>query len=188
MDAGIPISTEVRAIDRPGALQIALLVGVFAAATAVGAQVRIPLPYTPVPITLQTFVVLLAGTVLGAGWGAVSIGLYLVAGAVGAPVFAGGGAGMTHLTGATSGYLLALPAAAYLAGWLPGESPRRIRLYLSLLLSGLFVLSVGTLWLGLLFGRGLGSAAALGFWPFLAGDLVKTAAAAELGLRLGRRA
>jgi biotin transport system substrate-specific component len=174
-------------MDRPQIVQIVLLVGGFAVATAVGAQVRIPLPFTPVPITLQTFVVMLGGAVLGPGWGAFSIGLYIAAGAFGAPVFSGGGAGLTHLTGATAGYLYALPLAAYLAGWLTSGSPGRLRLYGALLLAGFLILGLGTLWLGLLFERDLGTAAALGFWPFLPGDIVKTVAAAELARLIGRR-
>ena len=187
MESGIRVRTESAAgvSDRPWIL--ALWVIGFAAATALGAQVRIPLPFTPVPITLQTFVVLLAGLVLGPGWGAVSIGLYVGAGALGAPVFSAGGFGMTHLTGATGGYIIALPVSAYLAGWLSGKGTERIRVYVALLAAGLFVLVVGTFWLGLLFSRGLSAAAAIGFWPFLVGDLVKTVAASEAGLLIGRR-
>ena len=187
MDGGTPIRALDGSVERVRITRTVLLVGGFAVAAAIGAQVRIPLPFTPVPITLQTFVVLLAGAVLGPGWGAFSIGLYVAAGAFGAPVFSGGGAGIGHLTGATAGYLLALPPAAYLAGWLAHPAGGRRRLYGALLLAGFLVLGFGTLWLGLLFERDLATAAALGLWPFLAGDLVKTVAAAEAARLIGRR-
>ncbi len=186
MDGGAPAHTAEQSLTGSNTLRILIRVAAFTLAMAIGAQVRIPLPFTPVPITLQTFVVLCAGLVLGAGWGAVSAGLYVALGAVGAPVFTAGGAGLAHLTGATAGYLLALPVAAYLAGWLSGSEMRRQRVYPALFLAGLLILFIGTSWIALLFGRGVAEAAALGFWPFLVGDVVKTVAAAEVGIRIGR--
>jgi biotin transport system substrate-specific component len=172
---------------RNRAIEIAMWVTAFTVATALSAQVRIPLPFTPVPLTLQTFFVLLAGVVIGPGWGTLSIGLYVAAGAMGFPVFSGGGAGLAHLSGATSGYLLACPLAAYLAGALSGSELRRPRVYAALLLSGLFILAAGTIWLSLLLDLSFTEALAAGFWPFIIGDLVKTVASAEIGLIIGRR-
>lgn len=186
MEGGVPARTAEQSLTGGRTFQILIRVAAFSLAMIIGAQMRIPLPFTPVPITLQTFVVLCAGLVLGAGWGAVSAGLYLVLGAVGAPVFSAGGAGLVHLTGATAGYLLALPAAAYLAGWLSGSEMRRRKVYPAFFLAGLLILFIGTSWLALLFGRGVTEAAAIGFWPFLVGDVVKTVAAAEIGMRIGR--
>ena len=187
MRSGVFTRAANEPLTRSRTVETAVWVAAFALATALSAQVRIPLPDTPVPITLQTFFVLLAGAVLGPGWGAFSMGLYLVIGTMGLPVFTGGGSGIAHLTGATAGYLLACPPAAYLAGMLTGGTQKRSRLYPALLVSGLFILAAGTSWLALLLDLNLGAAAAAGFWPFLAGDLVKTAAAAELGLVIGRR-
>jgi biotin transport system substrate-specific component len=169
------------------AVEVAVWVSAFTLATALSAQVRIPLPFTPVPITLQTLFVLLAGAVIGPGWGALSMGLYLAIGAMGVPVFSGGGSGFLHLTGATTGYLLACPAAAYLAGMLSGRELLRYRLYPALLISGLFILAAGTLWLALFYRWSAATALAAGFWPFIIGDLVKTVAAAEMGMLIGRR-
>ena len=174
-------------LTRNRAIEIALWVTAFTIATALSAQVRIPLPFTPVPLTLQTFFVLLAGVVLGPGWGTLSIGLYVAVGAMGIPVFSGGGAGLAHLSGATAGYLLACPLAAYLAGVLSGSHLKRLRVYAALLASGLFILVAGTIWLSLLMDLSLIEAAAAGFWPFIIGDLVKTAASAEIGMIIGRR-
>lgn len=187
MQTGILTHASTRPLVRSRSLQIAMWVSAFTIATALSAQVRIPLPFTPVPLTLQTFFVLLAGVVLGPGWGALSQGLYLAIGAAGLPVFQGGGAGLTCLSGITAGYLLSFPVAAYLAGMVIGSSLKRLRVYSALLVSGLFILAAGTAWLAFLRGTSLWQEAQFGFWPFIAGDLIKTAAAAELGLRIGRR-
>src|SRR5437763_10349827 len=97
-------------------LTIAGVVG-FALALAAASQVAIPLPFTPVPITLQPLVVVLAGLMLGPVAGAASMVLYLAAGAAGLPVFAPIGApGIARFFGPTGGYLLAYPIAAYVAG------------------------------------------------------------------------
>ena len=88
----------------------------FALLTALGAFVRIPLPFTPVPVTLQTFFVLAAGIYLGSRDAALSQLGYLAIGAVGLPVFAGGGAGFGHFLGVTGGYLIAFPIAAAMVG------------------------------------------------------------------------
>src|SRR5437763_10199077 len=95
------------------------LVGIvgFAAAVAAASQIAIPLPWTPVPITLQPMLVILAGMLLGPAAGAASMLLYLTAGAAGLPVFTPLGApGFARFLGPTGGYLIAYPAAAYIAG------------------------------------------------------------------------
>jgi len=90
----------------------------FAALTGAVAWFRIPLPFTPVPITLQTLMVLLSGAVLGPYYGAVSMGIYLALGAIGLPVFAGGSSGVGALLGPTGGYLFSYPVAAFVIGFL----------------------------------------------------------------------
>src|SRR5262249_45308872 len=96
---------------RAGALEHALLILGASLVTALAAQVAIPLPWTPVPLTGQTFAVLLTGAVLGARGAFLAQLLYLIEGAAGLPVFAGGAAGMLKLIGPTGGYLLAVPFA-----------------------------------------------------------------------------
>src|SRR3954465_6955230 len=95
----------------------ALVVG-FSLLIALSAQVMIPLPWTPVPLTGQTFAVLLTGALLGPRLGALAMLAYLLEGAAGLPFFRGGASGVTHFTGATAGYLFAFPAAAYVTGYL----------------------------------------------------------------------
>src|SRR5436305_14263934 len=112
--------------DRPSFVaDHAALIGVvgFALAVAAASQIAIPLPFTPVPITLQPMLVILAGMMLGPGAGAASMLLYLAAGALGLPVFTPIGApGIARFLGPTGGYLIAYPAAAYVAGWLTARS------------------------------------------------------------------
>ncbi|MBI2139573.1 biotin transporter BioY [Candidatus Woesearchaeota archaeon] len=90
----------------------------FAALTAAVSPVKIPLGFTPVPITLQTLMVLLSGAMLGPGYGALSMVIYLLLGALGLPVFAGGGSGIASLFGPSGGYLFSYPIAAFAVGYL----------------------------------------------------------------------
>src|SRR6476659_8985067 len=91
----------------------------FAAAVAAASQIAIPIPGTPVPFTLQPMLVVLAGILLGPAAGATSMLLYLLAGAAGLPVFTPIGLpGIARFFGPTGGYLIAYPAAAFVAGWL----------------------------------------------------------------------
>ena len=154
----------------------ALGVVAFAVATALGAQVAVWLPWTPVPVTLQPLFVILAGAMLGPRLGALSIGAYVAVGALGAPVFANGGAGLPWLLGPTGGYLLAAPVAAFAAGAVAGRDGD-LRLVAGL------VLGVATMYLGGVAqlvgvtGQTLSAAAAAGVAPFLVGDATKVALA-----------
>ena len=153
-------------------------VALFVIATAIGARISVPIPLSPVPMTLQTLFVLLAGAVLGPKLGAASQLAYLAAGIAGLPVFVGG-AGLAYLLGPTGGYLMTFPIAAYLAGVVVDRVPRRGiagagMLFVALFLVSLVVLLGGAAWLGVLTGD-LARALALGFVPFLVGDVVKVA-------------
>src|SRR6185503_6906981 len=106
------------ALPRPGVLHNGLLIVGASVVTALAAQLAIPLPWSPVPITGQTFAVLLSGAVLGARRAFLAQVLYLAEGAIGLPVFAGGALGVAKLLGPTGGYLIAFPFAAALTGWL----------------------------------------------------------------------
>jgi biotin transport system substrate-specific component len=90
----------------------------FAALTGAVAWFNIPLPFTPVPITLQTLMVLLSGALLGAYIGAMAMIIYLLLGMIGLPVFAGGSSGIGAILGPTGGYLLSYPIAAFVVGWM----------------------------------------------------------------------
>ncbi|WP_456446596.1 biotin transporter BioY [Deinococcota bacterium DY0809b] len=165
---------------------LAVLAG--AGFVALLAQVALPLPFTPVPVTLQTLGVLLVGAALGSRLGAQALGLYLAAGAAGLPVFAGGGAGAAWLLGPTGGYLLGFIAAAWLAGALVerfAADRRPLAAFLALLLASAAIYAFGLTGLAgwtLLAGKpvSLPGLLTLGFYPFVLGDLLKAGLAAAL--------
>ena len=164
----------------------------FAVMTALGAPVRIPLPWTPVPITLQTLFVSLAGATLGPVLGPASQGLYLAAGAAGAPLFAGGLGGLAYLMGGpTTGYLLGFVPATACTGWLVRrrEAPGILWTLLSMAAGVLTVYACGVAWLAWSLNLSLTAALAQGLLPFLLGDAVKLCAAVGLvrGSRRGSR-
>ncbi|MDP2955287.1 MAG: biotin transporter BioY [Longimicrobiales bacterium] len=152
----------------------------FVLAMSFGAYVAVPLPWTPVPMTLQPLFVLLAGAVLGPRAGAGAMAGYLMVGAAGAPVFSLGGAGLPWLLGPTGGYLVAMPAAAWLVGAAAGRDAGWLRLL------GALTLGMATIYLGglahlfLLTRQEIGALLAVGVLPFLAGDVTKILAAALL--------
>jgi len=156
----------------------------FAALIAVCAQVSVPM--VPVPMTLQTWAVLLAGLVLGTHWGTVSVGLYLLAAAVGLPVLSDRRSGIEALTGPTAGYLVGFPIVAALAGAMWRSDRFRSPWIMIASLSGLhaIVLVLGATWLA----RSVGIEAAVsgGLLPFLPGAVVKSVAAWATWLGLAR--
>lgn len=159
------------------------LVG-FAVALAAASQVAIPLPFTPVPITLQPLVVVLAGLMLGPVVGAASMVLYLAAGAVGLPVFAPLGApGIARFFGPTGGYLIAYPAAAFLAGALARRGPSLLGRWLAATAGVVVILAGGVAQLAIL-DASLGRALVFGLTPFALLDVVKAFVAALIA---GRR-
>ena len=142
------------------------------------AQVRVPLPFTPVPLTGQTFAVLLAAAALGSRGGAASLALYAALGCLGLPVFAGGAAGLAYALGPTGGYLLGFVIAAWVTGRLAERGlDRRLRTaWLPFLAGTLVIYLCGAGWLAL--SLGVEKALALGVLPFLIGDVIKVGLAA----------
>src|SRR6478672_1897177 len=110
---------------------------------AVAAQVVVPLPFTPVPMTLQPLAVLVVGGLLGAAAGVSALILYIALGALGFPVFAAGGSGVLHLIGPTGGYLLAFPVAAGVAGALVRPAPSSVLRVLVACAIGMVIIHVG---------------------------------------------
>ena len=156
-----------------------LLITVGALFVAILAQVKIPLPFTPVPLTGQTFAVLLVAAVMGSKRGAASMAVYIALGAFGLPVFAGGAAGMAYLSGATLGYLIGFVAAAYVVGLLAERGlERNIRTsILPFLVGTIIIYACGVSWLTILLGS-FSKAVAAGLVPFVVGDIIKLVAAA----------
>lgn len=161
---------------------------VFAAMTGVAAQIRIPLPFSPVPITGQTFAVLAAGVLLGRSYGGFSMASYVALGAAGVPWFNGGGAGLSYLAGPTGGYMLGFIAAAMIIGYLTDKYPaaRGFAPMLGIMLAVNFLVihGLGLAWLGIFLTIIKGSTVtlpalfAMGTAPFIAGDVAKAVAAA----------
>lgn len=150
---------------------VAVLLGT--ALVAAAAQVAVPLPGTPVPMTLQPLAVLIVGGLLGPWLGAASLLLYLALGAAGMPVFTPVGLpGVARLIGPTGGYLLAYPLAAFAVGRIAGDGAQLARLGLAAL-AGLVLIHLGGLAQLLILTGSLTRAAQFGTFPFLAADLVK---------------
>ena len=159
----------------------ALLVLGFSLVTALSAQLAVPLPFSPVPVTGQTFGVLLTGALLGPRLGFLSLLLYLAEGACGLPFFAGGGFGLARLFVPTGGYLLAFPLAAALVGWLAtrGWDRRPLSMLAAMLLGSGMIYSLGAAQLSHFVGVPRAFTIA-GILPFLPGDAVKALLVAGL--------
>jgi len=143
-----------------GALFLALL-----------AQVKIPLGFTPVPLSFQTLAVMLVTIFLGPKRGPSAVSLYLLIGACGFPVLAGGASGASHFFGATGGYLLGFLVQSLLISRLVKLTHSNVRIFLTLLLTSFAQLGLGVLWLGQFVG--FKNVLFLGFFPFILGDLFK---------------
>ena len=163
--------------------QKAVLALGFACLTGLAAQLKVYLPWTPVPVSGQTFAVLLGAVLLGRGWGGISQVVYVGLGAAGVPWFAGWGGGIGVLAGPTGGYLVGFVAAAFLVGHVVDrhKGARRLPVMLGLVLGSSFGVVYGLgllqlyLWLTLVQGNpvGLGPLLQMGALPFVVGDLVK---------------
>lgn len=158
----------------PRQLSLALGIAVFVLLMVLAANVYLPLPFTPVPATLQTLVVLASAALLGRK-AALSQILYLALGAAGLPVFAGAWGGWARIFGPTGGYLLGFVLAAFLAGWFIESQARNSVLSLAAMAGGaLLILAVGTVRLWFLFKIDLVKAFYIGMLPFIPGDILKT--------------
>jgi len=162
----------------------ACAMAIVTALTAIAAQVSIPLPFTPVPFTMQPMIVLLGGAALGARLGASSQALYLLLGIAGLPVFAASATlppGAARLLGPTGGYLMSYPLAAFVAGWLAerGFDRRYLSAVVAMAAGLAVVFACGLVWLAVVAQPSIGirDALAAGFFPFVLADGLKLLAA-----------
>ncbi|MGB5746598.1 MAG: biotin transporter BioY [Desulfobacterales bacterium] len=165
-------------------LRMLVFASLLAALMTAGAYISIPVG--PVPIVLQNMFVFLAGLLLGSRWGLASVGVYLLAGACGLPVFAGGMGGIGRIVGPTGGYLIGYLPAVLIVGYISGKGGARIGIDIIAMICGTFVLyACGASWLKILTGMTWSKTLAVGMLPFLIGDALKIAAAAAIarGLR-----
>lgn len=191
----MPNSAESAGFPRQRTLVGLTLTALFAALTAAGTFIAIPLPFSPVPIVLQNLFSLLSGLVLGPLLGGAAVGLYLTAGALGAPVFAhnGGPMGIARFFGPTGGYLLGYLLGAVAAGLIAGRPKSGIktptwRVILAVITGILVVYIPGLLRLSAMMGGSLGKTLGAGFFPFLIGDSLKAVVAVLAAPRLRRAA
>jgi len=142
---------------------------------------QISVPFFPVPLTLQTFAVFLIGLSFGWRLGGITVALYLLEGALGLPVFAGGKGGLIVFMGPTAGYLAGFLLAATACGWFAerGFDRNYTKLFTALLISNILLYAPGLLWLGSLIGWDK-PVLELGLYPFVMGDLLKIAMAVLL--------
>ena len=153
--------------------QLALVLGGTAVLTA---SSYVSIPMQPVPVSLQTFAVLMVGALYGWRLGGLTVLAWLLEAAVGMPVLAGGKGGLAAFFGPTAGYLLAFPVGAMLMGWLAArgwDGAHPMRAFWAMLLCTTLILLLGGAWLGAMIGAAKGWQ--LGVAPFLVGDVVKSA-------------
>ena len=150
----------------------------FALLTAIGAQIEIP--NQPVPFTLQTFFVFLAGSFLGKRGAAISMSFYLILGACGLPVFSGGAFGLAKILGPTGGYLLSFPIAAFVIGYLTRVRNEYWWMLLSISVGSFIIFSLGTLQLNFLYFHNWVNSLQAGFLIFSWWDGVKIIGAAAI--------
>jgi biotin transport system substrate-specific component len=158
-----------------GILRDIALIGAGSAFVATLAQISIPLPFSPVPITGQTLAVLLVGAVLGSKRGAIALMAYLAEGIIGIPVFAGGTGGIGRLLGPTGGYLVGFIASSYLVGLLSerGWDKSYRGSVLAMVVGNAAIYLFGIPWLIATTGVSLKGAIFMGFLPFIPGDALK---------------
>jgi len=164
-------------------IHMTVYASLLAALTAAGAYLAIPIG--PVPIILQNLFIFLSGLLLGSKWGVASVGVYLLAGALGLPVFAGGVAGIGRFAGPTGGYLLGFLPAVYVIGRIT-ETTRKRAVFdiLAMVCGSLIVYAFGVTWLKMLTGMTLAKTLAVGMYPFILGDALKIAAAVPIAKAL----
>jgi biotin transport system substrate-specific component len=174
---------EISIIGSTVSLRMTVYASLMAALTAAGAYLAIPIG--PVPIVLQNLFIFLSGLLLGPGWGTASVGVYLLAGILGLPVFAGGVGGIGRFAGPTGGYLLGFLPAVLVIGFISNVPKTNvIRDLLAMICGSLIIYACGLSWLKILTGMTLGKALAVGMFPFLPGDALKMAAAVPIAKAL----
>lgn len=182
LESATLVDTVIPATRAADAAAVAVMAGII----ALCAQIQIPLPFTPVPITGSTLGVLYAGALLGPRRGLASVGLYLLMGGIGLPFYAGGDSGWTHFAGATGGYLVGFAPAAWVTGMLArrGWDRTPARAFLMMLLGSVVVFAFGLAGLSRVIPAG--ELLSKGLYPFIPGDIIKAALSAGL-LPLGWR-
>jgi len=156
-----------------GRMSRPVAIALFAALTAAGAVAAVPLGFSPVPITLQTLAVLMAGVLLGPYAGASSQLLYLGLGIIGLPIFALGGGGFPWVFGPTGGFLMAFPVAAAVTGWVAGKDRTWTRVALGVLAGTVTIFALGAAWMATITDWSGQQVFLMAVQPFLIGAVIK---------------
>ena len=169
------ISLRATVMPRATALSYATLIVSGTIFLSVSAQIAIPVPGSPVPVTGQTLGVLLVGTTYGASLGLATFATYLLAGIAGAPVFAGASFGVEKITGATGGYLLGMLVSTYVLGLLAHKrfDQKFLTALPSMLIGTALTFSFGLFWLHQFTGKDWAWTFQAGFAPFISGEALK---------------
>lgn len=171
-------------------IRIMTLVGLMVAVCGICAQIAIPLPFSPVPLTLQTLAIMVAAMMLGPRWGTLVMLVYVAAGSVGIPVFAQAKAGIGALAGATGGFIWGFIPGAFVMGILAGETKKDLKFIKAIVaaLAGLAIIySCGVIQLSIVAGLSIGQAILVGALPYLPLEAVKILLAAKIVSAVRRR-
>ncbi len=155
-------------------LQSMILVALFAALISVASFIAIPIPFSAVPVTMQTFMIMVIGLLFKPKEAGLSVLLYLIIGALGLPVFAGGTGGFGVLAGPTGGFLISFVFAAIVISVLKGKEVSIPRMAIATAVGGMLVVyAIGTPWLAFVLGLDMQTAMGAAMLPFLVGDVAK---------------
>ncbi len=165
-----------------------IITSLFAALICISAYIVVPLPFSPVPITLQTLFIMLAGLLLPVGYAGLVVIIYLLLGIIGLPVFSGGASGIGSLLGPTGGYLFGFLIGAMVISILVRTSSNKFTTsFISSIIGGIVVVyALGVPWLSYKTGMGIGKAFAVGAVPFLLGDILKALMATFVSVPLNK--
>ncbi len=162
-------------------LRMTVYASLFTALIIIGGYISFPIPFSPVPIVLSDFFVLLAGLFLGLSWGVTAVGMFLFLGLIGLPVFAGGKAGLAVLIGPTGGFLIGFLLAVAVIGMIAGKGKSfLVKDLVALIVGTIVIYGIGVPWLKLVLKVTWEKALALGMIPFVPGIIVKIIAALVL--------
>ena len=164
-----------------------VICGLFAAITAVLAQISIPLPFTTVPLTMQIFAVALTGLLLGSKRGFVAILIYVLLGAIGLPVFAQMSGGLGVLLGPTGGFLLGCPFMAFVIGYISERTSSKLYILLSMVLGLVVVYITGTIMYSVVTNSTIKDSIMYCVVPFVVVDLIKLFLATSVGVLVSKR-
>ncbi len=164
-----------------------IMCGLFAAITAVLSQISIPIPFSPVPFTMQTLAVALCGVILGARKGFIAQLIYIALGVVGLPVFSGFAGGMSKILGPTGGFIISFPIMALIIGYLSDSNINKLKLGIGMTVSLIISYAIGALQMSFVLGISFGKALTIGVIPFVILDFIKMGIVTAIGEKLKKR-